>query len=239
MLVNSKRFIKSYNAIDSSLRVQYNLKRSLSFTDVIRRTVVLNSIVRKFEDDLVDYSRLRNAIVHSTNEDQTIAEPHIDVVEKIEKIEKLITTPPRAYDSICRKDVLIIPPHETLKETIRKISSSGYSNIPVYDNGELIGIANGQKIINVIGVAINKQKNIDDFITNTTIGEIINSLGFEKYYAIASVEVTLESILNMFYENRKLLVIILTKCGTNLEPPLGVVTVSDIMDINSILDNFN
>ena len=61
---NANRFIAAYNSIDSSLRSIYNLKRSLNFSEVIRKTVLLNSVVRKYEDDLIDYGRLRNAIVH-------------------------------------------------------------------------------------------------------------------------------------------------------------------------------
>lgn len=238
MLSNAKRFINSYNAIDNSLRAQYNLKRSMTFTDVVRRTVVMNSIVRKYEDDLIDFSRLRNAIVHSSNDERTIAEPHDDVVKLMEKIEKLITTPPKVIDTVCRKDVIVIPSTESIKSTIMKISSTGYSNLPVYDGDELIGIANGQKIVNIVGNALNKKVDINQFLETTTIGEILNGLGFDKYYAIAPEKSTLETILNMFHENRKLLVILITKNGTPYEPPLGVVTVSDIMDINNIMDNY-
>ena len=40
---NANRFISAYNAIDSSLRTIYNLKRSLNFSEVVRKTVTLNS----------------------------------------------------------------------------------------------------------------------------------------------------------------------------------------------------
>ena len=62
---NATRFIAAYNQIDYSLRAIYGFKRSMSFSDVIRRSVVLNSVVRKYEDDLIDFGRLRNAIIHN------------------------------------------------------------------------------------------------------------------------------------------------------------------------------
>ena len=80
---NATRFIDAYNKIDYALRVQNNFKRSMSFSDMIRRAVVVNHIVRKYEDDLIDFGRLRNAIIHKSNDKFIIAEPHIDVVEKI------------------------------------------------------------------------------------------------------------------------------------------------------------
>ena len=235
---NANRFLKSYNAIDYSLRSQYDFKRSMAFTDVVRRAVLLNSVVRKYEDDLIDFSRLRNAIVHSGIEEIVIAEPHIEIVEKIEKIEKLITTPPIVYDTVCRKDVLVVDHNETIKTTIRKISESGYSNIPVYDGDEMIGIANGQKILDILGKAIIKGENIESFVENITIGEIIREYGFDNYYVIVPKSITLEEVLNLFHSNRKLLVILITDKGTNFEQPLGVVTVSDIIDINNILDSY-
>ena len=41
---NAKRFIDAYNKIDYSLRVQHDFKRSMSFSDMIRKAVVLNHI---------------------------------------------------------------------------------------------------------------------------------------------------------------------------------------------------
>jgi len=63
---NSERFISAYNSIDHSLRAIYGFKRSISFADLVRKAVTLNSVVRKYEDELIDYGRLRNSIVHKT-----------------------------------------------------------------------------------------------------------------------------------------------------------------------------
>ena len=182
---NAKRFIASYNAIDSALRAQNSLKRSLTFSDVIRKVVPLNSVVRKYEDDLIDYSRLRNAIVHGGDDDNPIAEPYDEVVEKIENLEKLITTPPKVIDTVCRRDVFTIEPTVSIKDTIRIIAESGYSNIPVYDSDGLIGIANGKKIISVLGNAIKNGADINDFLCNTPIVDVLKIISFEKYYELA------------------------------------------------------
>ena len=105
---NAIRFIDAYNKIDYALRVQNNFKRSMSFSDMIRRAVVVNHIVRKYEDDLIDFGRLRNAIIHKSNDKFIIAEPHIDVVEKIEKIARLVATPPKVIETKCVHDVFTV-----------------------------------------------------------------------------------------------------------------------------------
>ncbi len=233
----AERFIKAYNQLDYTIKNLYNFKRGMPFSDCIRRAVPLNSVIRKFEDELVDYSRLRNAIVHSTqNTDEIIAVPKKEVVEKLEHITKLICTPPRVYDSVCRKDVLCVENTVSVCETISLIAKSGYSNLPVYKNGEILGVANGQRILNKLGNVINNHENVCEFIHNTKIEDIISS--DQNFYTIAPKSLTINEALDLFSENRKLLVILITPNGNYLEMPIGIVTVSDILDINKILDNY-
>ena len=119
----AERFLKAYNQLDYTIKNLYNYKRGMPFSDCIRRSVSLNSVIRKFEDDLIDFSRLRNAIVHSTgNYDEIIAVPKKEVVEKLEHITKLVCTPPKVYDTVCRKDVLCVESNVSVKETISLIS---------------------------------------------------------------------------------------------------------------------
>lgn len=81
---NAMRFLSAFNNIDYTIKTRYNMNRSMGFSEAVRKAVAFNYTVRKYEDDLISYGRLRNAIVHD-NGDFVIAEPHTDVVEKIEK----------------------------------------------------------------------------------------------------------------------------------------------------------
>ena len=73
---------------------------------------------------------------------------------------------------------------------------------------------------------------------STPIGNIVQINAQDSYYAIIDNKVTLDKVLNLFAENRKLLVILITPNGNLLEYPEGIITVSDILDINKILDNY-
>ena len=235
---NSRRFINTYNQIDSALRIQGDMKRSISYTEAVRKAARVNSIVAKYEDQLIDYGRLRNAIVHNSNPDMAIAEPHEEVVEEYERIAKLICTPPLAIKTVCKKVLSTIEYNVPLIDVIEYGYKSGFSNIPIFKNGMLIGVANGQKILDVIGKKIYEKRDIMDYMKNTTIEEVLREFSNENYYTIASENITLDKVLNLFTENRKLLVVIITKTGTLLEPPVGIIVLSDIMDINKILDNY-
>ena len=59
-----------------------------------------------------------------------------------------------------------------------------------------------------------------------------------KYYEVVPVDATIENVLNLFYSNRKLIAILITKSGSLKEVPLGIVTASDVIIMNNILDSY-
>ena len=234
---NSIRFLDSYNRLDKALRDIYNIKPSLSYSDCIRRCAAVSSVIRKYEDDLIDYGRLRNAIVHRST-DIPIAEPHDDVVEQIEKIAKLVSTPPKAIETQCVKDVFTVSYDVKIKSVIEIMAQTSYSNIPVFHDGTMIGVANGQKIIDSFGAWLLEGKSAEDFLNNTTIEEIVTIPSQKKYYEVANVNVSIEEVMNMFFNNRKLLCIVLTKTGKMGETPVGIITATDYMDLNKVIENY-
>lgn len=233
---NANRFIAAYNAIDSSLRNIYNLKRSLNFSEVIRKTVLLNSVVRKYEDDLIDYGRLRNAIVHKGNSNFVIAEPHVEVVEKMEGIARLISTPPLAYDKISTHEVLCVDGDDIVSTAMKLMARSDYSNLPVYTNNKLIGVLNGQRLMDILGRHLLKGENVQKFIDRTSVSDIIAELGSVQYYSVVDETITIEHVMNLFETNNKLLIVLITRGGTDEYPPLGIITKDDIIKMQKVLD---
>jgi len=233
----AERFIEAFNNIDYSLRTRYSLNRSMSFSDLIRKSVVLNYIVRKYEDELIDFSRLRNAIVHQSAPDKAIAEPHEDVVKQIEKIDRLINTPPRALDTVSRRDVLCVEYSETIENVIKLIASSGYSNIPVFKKGELEGIANSQRILDSLGQFLLMGGDIQSYFNNT-IESVISTIIPSTYYVVRDENITVEDALKVFHDNSRMLAILVTKTGSEREKPLGIITGADVMKMNKILEDY-
>ena len=235
---NSMRFLSAFNNIDYAIKTRYNLNRTSGFSEAVRRAVSYNYIIRKYEDDLISYGRLRNAIVHD-NGDYTIAEPHIDVVEKIEKIERLITTPPRALDTVARRDVLMVEASKSMQEVIMLIASSNYSNLPVYnEDNEIIGIANGQKILDSFGKYLLSGGKAEAYLKYVKIEDVILKTENSDYYAFANKDITVEQALGLFHQNSKLLAVLVTENGGAKEKPLGIMTGADVLKMNKILENY-
>ena len=236
---NSKRFIDAYNSIDYTLKTRYNLNRSMGFSDLIRKTAGMNYVISKYEDDLVDYGRLRNAIIHSNNENFVIAEPHDSVVENIEHIEKLLVTPPLALETVARKTVLTVDSDQSMRKVITLIAESGYSNIPVYNkNKELIGVANGQKILSSFGQYLISGGKSDTFLNHVKIEDMLSSLDGGDYYLVKKADCSVEEALNEFNHNHKLLAILFTKKGGKNEMPLGIMTGANIVEAQNIIENY-
>lgn len=233
---NADRFISAYNQIDYSLRTIYDFKRSMSFSDVVRRSVVLNSVVRKYEEDLIDYGRLRNAIIHNGNRKYVIAEPHDDVVVQIEKLAELISEPPLAIDRVGNREVITINQDMSIGKAMELMARTGYSNLPTYAGDKLIGILNGRKLINILGNKLADGINIQEFVDNTSVGTIIQDMGDDYYFMLADEELTIDEAMNYFENNRKLLIILITKNGKDSSRPLGIISSADIIDMKKILD---
>ena len=210
----------------------------MGFSEAVRKAVAFNFTIRKYEDDLISYGRLRNAIVHDNGE-YVIAEPHIEVVEKIEKIERLLTTPPKALEVVARRDVLSVHSSKSMREVITLIASSNYSNLPVFnDENEIIGIANGQKMLDSFGKFLLSGGNETAFLDSVKIEDMLSKLENSNYYAFANKEVTVEQALALFHQNSKLLAVLVTENGGAKEKPLGIMTGSDVLKMNKILENY-
>lgn len=233
---NAKRFISAYNRLDQGLRDIYSIKRTLNYSDMIRKVATVNIVVKKFEEELIDYGRLRNAIVHGSG-DEIIAEPNRSVVEKLEKIARLINTPPKVIDSLKKRKVFSIDGDTTLKQVIFEMGKFGYSIVPVYISGTLIGVINRKMIVDSIARFIREGRDISKAM-DEAVSECTNIFTETSHYEIVPANITIENLLYIFDQNRKLSSVILTKNGNYTEEPIAVVVSADIIDLNKILDNY-
>ena len=148
---NATEFIDSYNKIDAQLREMYGFKPAQSFTDVVRRSAEKNTVVRRYENELADYARLRNAIVHQSTDGRIIAVPCDDVVENIRFIERLLCSPPTVGETLEDKRIVSIEAELSLRQAVMLMARTGYSNIPVYSGKRMIGIVNNRRVLRELG----------------------------------------------------------------------------------------
>ena len=128
---------------------------------------------------------------------------------------------------------------KSMQEVIMLIASSNYSNIPVYDDdNEIIGIANGQKILDSFGKYLLSGGKAETYLKYVKIEDMILKTENTDYYAFANKDITVEPALGLFHQNSKLLAVLVTENGGAKEKPLGIMTVADVLKMNKILENY-
>lgn len=234
---NATRFISAYNRLDQGLREIYSIKKNLNFADMIRKVAGVNTVVMKFEEELISYGRLRNAIVHNSKEEKLIAEPNIEVVEKLEKIARTINTPPRVVDCIRPRKVFTATGETPLKEVIREMKSVGYSVVPVYIAETLVGVINRKMVVEGLGRFLEEKRDINKALEEP-VAQCLDIFNESNHYEVAPASITVENLMYMFQQNRKLSSVILTENGNFNEPARAVLVSADLIDLNTILDNY-
>ena len=61
---NASRFLHSYNRIEAQLKLIHGVKAAMNFTDLVKKCSDVDITVRRYATELIDYGKLRNAIVH-------------------------------------------------------------------------------------------------------------------------------------------------------------------------------
>ena len=61
-------------------------------------------------------------------------------------------------------------------------------------------------------------------------------MGDDYYFMLADQKLTIDNAMNYFENNRKLLIILITKDGKDTGKPLKIISSADIIDMKRILD---
>lgn len=231
---NAIEFISCYNQIDARLRALYKSKGNLQFTDLVRRCAELNKTVKKYEDELASFARLRNAIVHGSTSERVIAEPCDDVTAQIRRIAELLSAPPQ-LKLLKEKGASGIAAADTLKDAVIKGAKTGYSNLPVYRNDRMIGMLNNRRIVRALGEALQRGEDVND-VLSLPCSEVLREADFLAYYKVLGRENTVQEAIDAFEENRKLLAVLVTERGRAGDKILNIIVPSDLPQLMKLLD---
>lgn len=229
---NSERFLVAFNRIEKALEKMTGSSTYVSFFKLIDYAKRKNAIIRRFEDDLREYGDLRNAIVHHrTAVEYAIAEPHDEVVEKIERIDRTLTKPPVAGEQF-RRRVHIFGPDDSLADALRMAEKKKDFQIPVYDRGDFRGLISPSGLMEYLAETVE-----DDVISReiTTLSDILLHTRTGRSYEFISADLSIYAAEEMFSEavvkGRRLDALLITESGRRDEKLLGIITPWDLMKI--------
>ena len=230
---NSDRFLTAFNRIDYSMRDIVGAREFIPFFRLVDQAKKKSVLVRKYEDDLRSYAELRNAIVHQrTSTEYVIAEPHLEVVERIEHIDEVIARP-KLVGQLFRKRVMSFQMSDSLQYTLKVIRKRKYTQFPVYDGQQFQGMLTTVGITNWLASSI-IQTNIPKSVP--TLRDILQHEKNNRNYKFISRYMTIYEAEEIFKEGFergcRFEALLITEHGKPHQKLIGIVTPIDIMKVD-------
>lgn len=222
---NSEKFISAFNEIESYLKRFLNVERHTSFSELVKKGAASkNYIFKNYKDDLLQFGDLRNAIVHTRNENFVIAEPHDLTVTNIQKILEHLKTPKRV-DSVFKRDVFTVSKSDLIGYVLTNMISKDYSQAPIIEDNTMVAMLNAEAIAKWLGKKIE-----EDIISikETKVLEILSCSDTQNNFKIIKRNTTLFEAQQIFLDNignnTPLEALIITENGKSTELPIGIIT---------------
>ena len=227
-----QRFELAFNRIHARLKELSKGSNRDRFIDLLQENKDKYSAFRYHFYKLKQYAKLRNAIVHEEVEDgYYIAEPHISVVEDIEKISESVYHPPKVLD-LASKPVVFLHVQTPMEQVLQLISKHEYSQYPVYEEQRFKGLITEGGVAKWLADHIHESF---DVIKRCCASDILE---IEKKRNVAFMKkdkdiYELENLFEQFSKKRlKLEAVIITETGDQHEKPIGIVTAWDLLLID-------
>ena len=233
---NSERFILAYNTISKELERMLGVKKYVPFYRLVDMGKKKNSIIMTYKDELKDLSHLRNAIIHDKSfPEYAIAEPHISIVELIEKIANELVKPKKLIPFF-EKKVKTFQKDDKIIDVLREVKKKRYSQFPVYDQERFVGLVTNRGITGWIA------SNMDNDRTAYLDGKLSDVLTYEsnneQKYVFMNKDQNVYDVREKYLQHTdiystRLEAVLITENGDPSEKLLGIVTPYDLMKIHT------
>lgn len=229
----AERFEAAFNRIHKGLMRIVRNARNDSFKALLDEGDS-HAIIRMYSDDLYQYAKLRNAIVHDkVKEHFYIAEPHEEIVLHIEKVADHFEKPRMALD-IASNPVLYYKEDTPLKDILKVVDSLSFSQYPIVDSqGTYKWLLTSEGIIRWLS----KQPTSDISLEKVVVKDLYQ---YENPHHVIYVnkDTDIYEVEALFEEHhlakKKLEAVIVTENGKIEERPLGIITAWDLVEIDAV-----
>jgi CBS domain-containing protein len=227
----SSRFLDAFVAIEKHLRTLHKAPRHTTFSELVEKTAVANPVVRRLKISLKDFAEFRNFLVHDYSRTAPLAIPSHQTVERIEALKEKLLSPPSLIAGF-RKQVETCDPDDSVGAATGKMHRGSFSQLPVYHGRRLIGLLTAETVARWLA---SRLVNGAGILEEETVAKVLEHQEGNRDYELMGHEATSFDALAAFedcYDAGRLLdAIILTPHASREERPSGIVTVSDIPDL--------
>lgn len=231
----SERFEVAFNIIHQ--RLQKIMKGDENrFVPLLYNGRKEHKMIDKYFDELKQYAKLRNSLVHDKTELGTyIAEPHEEIVERIEEIARVFSKPIYAL-SLATTDIVSFTVNDSIRHVIETYKEYQFSQYPVYEGKICIGLLKIGEVLCWLADYFDQPQIYLDKTTLQSLSEMITMK--ELLFLDKSVDVF--ALEDFFAERHKtesnLEVVLITENGSMDEAPLGIISSWDLIEIDYTID---
>lgn len=195
-----------------------------------------NSVVRRYQDELLIIKQVRNINTHQRNDKYGyVVCPNPDMNVKLKSIIDEINNPPTIYNSnMCIKKQYMYCKtlNDTVESTIKDMIDKTYTHIPILENGIIKGVFSESTLLDIVnaenGIIVDK---------NTKFADILEYLNLENHSTEEFMFISrnkniydVEDIFKDYFARKKRLgCVYITENGKSSESILGMLTAWDIL----------
>ena len=188
--------------------------------------------------------QLRNLLTHQTTTDiPEIAEPSTYLIETLKRIVTQYKSPVSIMEYLkAQKDETIITfkVGESLQRVFTVIKEKHYSQFPVFDDHEYIGLISENGITNWLAEKVSDESMMSEDLVAVKIDEVLKLE--EKNHRVTKIykENNLFQLIELFEKSQSTVILVCEKQNLEMDTPddiVGILTNSDISLIYQLFDN--
>lgn len=235
---NLSKFNHAFNELQNVIANKINQSTDTNFGSLLKAAQVRNDkVILTYIDKLNFYREFRNLLTHKTfNSEEAIAIPSISLIEDIKEITEKIKHPKKVKD-LFLNEVVTFNQEDKLSSVLEVVKARRYSQFPVFNSNQLIGIISENGITNFLANSID-----DDLISikETSIKNILDADEEKDLYEVITENKSIfdiESIFNKRVNEGKTAYLLLISKGNSILSGDDVVGIITPWDIPTIIEN--
>ncbi len=236
MVKNSDKFIESFVKIEMYLK-KYLESPKVGFVQMVHTAAKTNPIVKRHVNELIEFSQLRNAIVHNrAGEEVAIAEPHDSICIDIEKIAKSLESPILIHSLFKSAKIYTTNLNTSLKDLLDAQNRNNYSVVPVYDKNIYVGLVHPRSYQKLL----QHYSNTTLDMSKLSVKDILKAYPDDDRVIFESANSSVFTVLQRFItqqeKGRSLIAVLITQNGKPHEKLLGILTAADLPRMMATLE---
>jgi hypothetical protein len=225
MTENALRFVTAFNQIEQRLRQVTGRNANCRFPELVSLASENNAVVLRYKDELVQYGRLRNAIVHEQGtESMYIADPRGSACSRIEELRDRILRPKKLRSISPHVSLRIFDSGDALAPALAYMKANDFSQVITLNDGSYA-------ILSAEGIAHWLESNDNMVLLSEISVGVVARFEPKDTCRYLRADDTVERALEVFTKDlgKRVFSILATETGLATEEPIRIVTPWDFV----------